>query len=825
MNNFNKMGQYKLVIFLRSLYIRFITICSIPFEKIENLTFSKKIFNNYKNNPKKDYVILIGVIILISVILFHKFIFGNYVLIFNQHDVSKDCIEGLYPYIYNIFKNKEGLSLWSFNSGLGNNMFPLIVSFFIDPFALIGAFFWNPIENGFIYIYILKLICIAIVFYKFILVITQNRYSALLTSIIISFNGFLMLWGQHYYFVNKILYFIILIYSLEIFLRTDKKLLLLFALVLNLTDVYFFYQNVFFIGFYLIFRNLYYKEDFRVFLIKLGEIVIIGVVALLLSSVLILPYIYVLGNGPRISTEKIELGKMIFSIQSFDYYLTLIGRLFSNNLSGNGLNYFGYFNNYMVAPQIYSGLLTILLLPQIFVIQDKQIKKALLFLFILSIVTLVFPFFAYLFTAFQELYYRWTYGIIVLNLISLAYLLKLILKEKLLNVKLLNFTFFILIGLLLLFWMYYRRHDGEWSFNEIRGAFYADKNGHIKIIILRSIFYLTLYLILIQLLNRFKVVIAVVLLLTISSELIIENYSTFYDRGIVKKNQNPYMNTSAKIINFIKSQDKTDFYRIEKEYYAYGSTLEYNDALVHDYYGLKTYNTYNNKGYFEFCKTMNLVEKNHWANILPSWKADMDKRRKLLSLFSVKYLLTKNEIKDSTFKLINKKEDIYIYKNLNVLPFGFTYSKIIERHDFDKLSKIEKDNIILNQLVVEDLDKGIFIGNNLKDKSLELNRDDFNIKSFKNSEIKGEINSKENSVLFFSIPYDEGWKIKVNNKVVDYYKVNIGFIGLPLSKGVNNIELTYLPPFLKIGAIISLSTLLLIIIYFIFMKMRKVKVN
>ena len=33
-----------------------------------------------------------------------------------------------------------------------------------------------------------------------------------------------------------------------------------------------------------------------------------------------------------------------FSTHSFDSYLTLIGRLFSNNLSGNGLNYFGSFS-------------------------------------------------------------------------------------------------------------------------------------------------------------------------------------------------------------------------------------------------------------------------------------------------------------------------------------------------------------------------------------------------------------------------------------------------------------------------------------------------
>ena len=799
---------------------KIIDFFAIPFEALSKFKQKRGLELYYINNPLLDCIFIILFVGLVSIILFNKFIFGDYVFIYNQFDVSKDCIDAFYPYIYHIFNTKEGLSLWSFNSGLGNNMFPIILGFFLDPFAIIGAYFWDPIENGFIYIHIIKLICISVVFYKLILLLTENRYSALVTSIIFTFNGFLMLWGQHYFFVNKVLYFIILIYFLEKYLRTDQKILFLVALIINLTDVYFFYQNVFFIGAYLMFRSFYYNENPKIFFMRLFKVLILGIIALFAAAVFILPYVYVLGNGPRISTEKIELGKMIFSVQSFEYYLTLFGGIFSNNLSGNGLNYFGYYNNYMMAPQIYSGLLTVLLVPQVFYIKNKSHKKALLFLFLLSIVSLIFPFFAYLFTAFQELYYRWTYGIIAFNLISLSFLIKFIIKDKLLNVKILNFTFLTLMFGLLFFWMYYRRNDGEWSCNEIRGAFYADKNGQIKEVLFRVFIYLCLYFIFIQLLRKYKVSIGLVLLLTVSSELIIENYSTFYDRGIVKKNKNPYFNSSDKIVKWIQQKDKAPFYRIEKEYFSFGSGLEYNDALVHDYYGLKTYNTYNNKSYFDFCKAMNLVEKNHWSNILPSWKADMDKRRDLLSLFSVKYLLSKKVIKDSSFKLLNTKNGIHIYENNNVLPFGFTYSSVISKNNFDKLSVNEKDSVILKQLVVNDVNELKLVQKKSLTQSKFKIRDEFKISNFHNSEIKGGINCQENSVLFFSIPYDEGWEIKINGKKVHYYRVNIGFIGVKVKKGVNFLELSYCPPYLKVGALISLITILTLVLYFIYIKYR-----
>ena len=817
----DKMKSNQRTAFIGLLYIRFISFCSRPFEYLEKLTLFNKIGLGYRNNTKKDYLILISIILLISMVLFHHFIFGKYVFVYNEFDAGKDCIDGIYPYLYYLFNNKEGLSWWSFNSGLGNNMFPIIMAFFVDPFAIIGSFFWNPIENGFIYTHILKLICISIIIYKLILLLTQNRYSALLTAILFSFNGFLMLWGQHYYLVNRILYFLILIYSLEIFLRSNHKLFLLVAIILNLTDVFFFYQNVFFIGIYILFRNIYNNDSIQIFLNRIFKVFLVGLLAFSLSAVFVLPSIYVLGTGPRVSTGKIDFGNMIFSVQTLDYYLTMLGRIFSNNFSGNGMNYYGYVH-YMVAPQIYAGSLTLLLLPQLFSIKNKSHKRGLLFLFILSIATLILPFFAYLFTAFQELYYRWTYGIITFNIISLAFVIKMILDGELLNVKLLNRTFLSLVILMFVIWMYYRSHDGEILYHEMRGLYYVYKNGHIKPLFFRISLYLFIYSILIQLLRKYKIVVGITLLFFVSTEMIIENYSTLYARGIVKKGKNPFNNPSQKVTDEIKRKDTALFYRIEKEYYSYGFGegfgLEYNDALVHDYYGLKTYNTYNNKGYFDFCRTFELAGKDHWANVLPSWKPNISKRYNFYHLLSVKYVLVKKPINDSSFELVDKKDGILTYKNNKALPLGFTYTQFINRKEFEKLPFKQKDSLILTRLVLEDDHPKISNIQNLPNPVC----DNFKIQYLKNSQIRGSIQCEKNSILFFSIPYDKGWEIKVNNKITNYYKVNIGFIGIPINKGKNQIELTYTPPFLKLGLLITMLSLIGCVIVFVVLRIKKV---
>jgi len=84
------------------------------------------------------------------------------------------------------------------------------------------------------------------------------------------------------------------------------------------------------------------------------------------------------------------------------------------------------------------------------------------------------------------------------------------------------------------------------------------------------------------------------------------------------------------------------------------------------------------------------------------------------------------------------------------------------------------------------------------------------IKTFTNEKISGMITQAKPSVLTTSIPYTPGWKAEVNGKEVGTVKVNYGFIGIPLPAGESEITLVYQTPFLRIGAVLSISGLLLL---------------
>ena len=129
----------------------------------------------------------------------------------------------------------------------------------------------------------------------------------------------------------------------------------------------------------------------------------------------------------------------------------------------------------------------------------------------------------------------------------------------------------------------------------------------------------------------------------------------------------------------------------------------------------------------------------------------------------------------------------------------------------------------LNELTIE-VSKGKYRISNIEtfimdyDEILNLNNNltPLNITKVSDNLIKGNIEIEENGYLITSIPYDEGFSIKVNNKKVKSELVNKAFLGFKLDKGKYIIEICYNPPLLKEGMIISLISLGIFLTVFIF---------
>ena len=77
--------------------------------------------------------------------------------------------------------------------------------------------------------------------------------------------------------------------------------------------------------------------------------------------------------------------------------------------------------------------------------------------------------------------------------------------------------------------------------------------------------------------------------------------------------------------------------------------------------------------------------------------------------------------------------------------------------------------------------------------------------------------------MMSSIPYDEGWHVYIDDKEVETYSQYNTFLGFDIPEGNHKIKLKYKIPYFKEGTIISISTLVLFIIFEVVKKYKKNK--
>ena len=102
----------------------------------------------------------------------------------------------------------------------------------------------------------------------------------------------------------------------------------------------------------------------------------------------------------------------------------------------------------------------------------------------------------------------------------------------------------------------------------------------------------------------------------------------------------------------------------------------------------------------------------------------------------------------------------------------------------------------------------------------QLNQNVFKVSKFVDGNVEGKIYSDKVGYLLLTIPYDEGWKVQVNNNKVLAQRGANTFLVIPVVAGENNIKLNYQIPGFIPGIVLSIVSVALI---FINIKNRSIK--
>lgn len=190
------------------------------------------------------------------------------------------------------------------------------------------------------------------------------------------------------------------------------------------------------------------------------------------------------------------------------------------------------------------------------------------------------------------------------------------------------------------------------------------------------------------------------------------------------------------------------------------------------------------------------------------------------------------------FEYIGANEYFEIYENKLYIPMGFPYESYISEENAKKKSDSEREKSLINALVLNDkqIEKYSSILTEY-DNNETLSKQDY-ISSCKEKQktasssfsydhhgFKSEINLEKPQLVFFSVPYSDGWEAYVNGRKTDVEKVSYGFMAVKADEGDNEIVFSYKIPGLTTGIIITISGIMLLAGYIVICRILKKKDN
>jgi len=774
--------------------------------------------NQYFN--KYGFYILLALLTIIILFVFWDFIFLNKLYLFK--DIGSDSINANYPHGYQVAYYMNHVSFipkWSFYQGMGQNIFPLSIP---DPYYFILMLFGaENLAYGIALMEITKIFSAGILFYLFLKKLNISNFASIIGAISYAFSSFIIIGSCWNIFSSEAVYIALLLYAFEKLYQDNKIILFPIAIFLvAINQPFDLFLISLFLGIYILFR--YFSQatfNFKKLGILLAKVMGLGLLGVLISSFFLFGDIVQMLESPRVGGESSYFAKLlsrpVFGLESKLHNVTALLRLFSSDMMGTGSDFRGWYN-YLEAPLFYFGLINLLLVPQVFQFLDKK-KKIVFSVFIaLFLVPVIFPFFRYSFWAFTGDYYR-VFSLFTVTCLLIASVMALNLIEKDLKINFITLAISTIILFIILFHNYFPGQD------------FVNENVRNW-----AGFFLILYAISLCLLKikRIRNVIKPIILLLAAIELISFSNITINDRPVMTgeefKQKIGYNDYTNEAVQYLKSRDR-EFFRINKDYSS-GLAIHtsINDAQVQKFYGTPSYNSFNQINYIKFLQELGIVEgtnesQTRWANGLYAVPF-------LHPFASVKYALTKSRTSflfGNNYDSLSTAGDVEILKNRYFLPLGFTYEKFISLRDFRRLSVNQKRMTLYKAFALDDSSYSNNIALpqfHLKDTSLNyswqeysndiaaLKRDTLHIETFNQNLIKGSIKAQRRELLFFSIPFDKGWKLKIDNQETKPMMVNVGFMGIVLDKGDHIVQLSFTPRFLYTGGFVSLAALAVFIL-------------
>ena len=707
---------------------------------------------------------------------------------------------------------RSGDVLWNWNTDLGVN-FLGSYSFYL----LFSPFFWLtlPFPGSWVPYMIapllaLKTACAALTSYIYIERFTRTKFFAQIGAMLYAFSGFLIYNTFFNHFHEAVIFFPLLLIAVEELVVNNKKGLFICAVALNcIVNYWFFIGEVVFVIIYVFIRmtSAQWKMTFK----KFFNIAFESVIGLAIAMVVLLPSVMAIANNPRTTADNILTG-WNFWIYWADQRLPAIFQtmFFPPDLPSQP-NFFPEHKAKWSSMTLWLPLVSMTgVISYVLSTKKDWLKKIL----ITSLIFAIIPGFNSAFVLFNDSYYaRWYYMPILMMCLASA----LAFERRNVNVDMrrgLRWT----LGFTLLFTVAIgftpNKVDGEY---EIGLCKYPERFwGYVLIAFLG----LAVTYVLFTQLKKSKYF-RMVLMASIA--LMAVTFSWIYiGLGKCYSDDTEWIRNTAIAgrDNLITHKDTDEFFRTDI-YKSMDNLGMYwnipNIQAFHSIIPVSIMDFYPNVG----------VKRD------VSSKPDIE-LYPLRSLLSVKYYYVPQRKDDENsqmygFEYYDEQYDFNIYENKYYLPMGFAYDTLMTREQLLDLGKNSRSNALLGAMAVEDekiIARYSHITTSLDEfYEAHTTEDEFqrDVESrramsayyFKkdNKGFTSKCNLDKPALMFFSVPYEDGWTAYVNGKPAEIIKANLGFMAVEVPEGECEIRFDFFPKGLKLGAVICIIGIIIAIIY------------
>ena len=824
---------------------------------------------------KNNHFIITVLILTITLISFSGVILNNDSIFVLYGDYSEQYYQFLLGFYEKVKSGNFSMFDWSL--GFGANGFSLVYYNMLSPFTYLTLLFKKEwIQYLVLYLQIFKLILLGNFTCLWLSKLSKNKNHVLIGSLVLTFCGWCFFYW-HYDYLNSFVFYPLILYFIEKYLKENKVLgFIICVSLLTITNYYFMYMFVPFICLYTLFRYLIIRDDnnFKTVLIEALKFFGLLMLSILMGAFVLLPSINIILQSSRLSNEKLSLiipWKDMYKIIT-SMFTPSFGRTDPNHfIDVSNLVYQGWGGG----ASIYTSFSLLMFIPTLFLFKDKKKRNCLLAFGLILLIFMISPYFYklfqgtidtrffYMFTIYMVMvmvevldnYKKEYFRYILLGFIGLILLTSFLIffsyKKYLVNYVLLKeqlSVIAVLLGIALV-------------------SFVLVLTKQTKLLLIPIILECLLSNMMFVKYNEPIDKETIKSYGTVNDEIvntIKNNDDGFYRITGGDKSNSSYVNQSngvgfyssvynyemREFLNLIEGswsipymKDKNSLYTLAGAKYWYPT--QYDSIPPFGYEKVEGQDYYQNKYYVELGWVNNNLVTDEYFNSLDYMKAFRGILEYILTPESDNALPNKEDgLKiaveaDVSSKIYYELDEVandtifyisvpsfglpYISVNLfmgDELIESLTYSNLKTRVLQVNTGEHYVDRIIINYNFFENNSESVslFYQKNPGKLEEELYRsriqNSFTNVVFDGDYISGDIKiDKDHSLVFTQVPYDKGWKVKVDGKQIDYSKVNGGFIGFYLDSGNHTVEFEYTIPMLIPGIVVSLVSTLILVIY------------